>query len=162
MAWAFVLAISGADHPSLRSSEIARLEERRARLVAAERPTELLRSWLTHRAQRLTYSVSARDLPDLGDDPRLVRSGISDPLSLIGAASMVEGYVAQSLLGGLVSEYLLIPSSKADVVLHVYEPFETIDPASDDYATGRLIADLSEHRDARSRSRAEALIRAVS
>ncbi|MGR0319468.1 helix-turn-helix domain-containing protein [Agromyces sp. ZXT2-3] len=112
-------------------------------------------SWVRARSPRLALSASAADLPDLLDDPRLVRSGFSDPRAGLAASAVAEGYVSPADVDALVKDYLLVESDRPNVWLHV------ADIALDDEGRapiGFVIADLLDHSGARERGQAEQLL----
>lgn len=73
-----------------------------------------------------------------------------------GIASLdVEGYLGESLVGGILKDYLLVDADRdANVVLHVIPDGQYPFPAS----RLRLAADLAEHRGPREEARAAELL----
>ncbi|WP_229276236.1 hypothetical protein [Agromyces kandeliae] len=113
-------------------------------------------SWVRARSSRLALGASAADLPDLLDDVRLVRSGVSDPRAGLAASAVAEGYVSPADVDALVKDYLLVESDRPNVWLHV------ADIALDDEGRapiGFVIADLLDHSGARERGQAEQLMK---
>ena len=112
-----------------------------------------LRSVFRNRAQRRLLRAAPADLVDLRADDRwamlvdLGASGIASP--------DVEGYLAESLVEGILKDYLLVESDRdANVVLHVVSGGQYPYPDS----RLRLAADLAEHRGPREEARAAALL----
>ncbi len=112
-----------------------------------------LRSVLRNRAGRRLLRAAPADLADLRADERwamivdLGSSGIASP--------DVEGYLAESLVQGVLKDYLLVESDRdANVVLHVVSDGQYPYPDS----RLRLAADLAEHRGPREEARAAELL----
>ena len=112
-----------------------------------------LRSVLRNRAGRRLLRAAPADLADLRADERwamivdLGSSGIASP--------DVEGYLAESLVKGVLKDYLLVESDRdANVVLHVVSDGQYPYPDS----RLRLAADLAEHRGPREEARAAELL----
>lgn len=112
-----------------------------------------LRSVLRNRAGRRLLRASPADLADLRADERWAM--IVD-LGSSGIASLdVEGYLAESLVKGVLKDYLLVESDRdANVVLHVVSDGQHPYPDS----RLRLAADLAEHRGPRDEARAAELL----
>lgn len=164
--WA-VIAASEGDRDRLRSSgpaapararmQLKRLLEPAVEPVAGEEAVrELavsLRSLFRNRAERRLLRAAPADLADLRADDRwaaLVDLGASGI-----AAAEVEGYLAESDVGRLVKDYLLVDADRdANVVLHVIPDGQY--PFSDSRL--RLAADLAEHRGPREEARAAELL----
>lgn len=112
-----------------------------------------LRSVLRNRAGRRLLRAAPADLADLRADERwamivdLGSSGLASP--------DVEGYLAESLVEGILKDYLLVESDRdANVVLHVVSDGQYPYPDS----RLRLAADLAEHRGPREEARAAELL----
>ena len=112
-----------------------------------------LRSVFRNRAQRRLLRAAPADLADLRADERwamivdLGSSGIASP--------DVEGYLAESLVKGVLKDYLVVESDRdANVVLHVVADGQYPYPDS----RLRLAADLAEHRGPREEARAAELL----
>ena len=112
-----------------------------------------LRSVFRNRAQRRLLRAAPADLADLRADERwamivdLGSSGIASP--------DVEGYLAESLVKGVLKDYLVVESDRdANVVLHVVSDGQYPYPDS----RLRLAADLAEHRGPREEARAAELL----
>jgi excisionase family DNA binding protein len=112
-----------------------------------------LRSVFRNRAQRRLLRAAPADLVDLRADDRwamlvdLGASGIASP--------DVEGYLAESLVKGILKDYLLVESERdANVVLHVVSDGQYPYP----HSRLRLAADLAEHRGPREEARAAELL----
>lgn len=65
--------------------------------------------------------LSASELDEVREDPRVVPSGVSDHRSGMSAADLVEGYVLEGDLDAVVRDHLLVPagSARANVLLRV-------------------------------------------
>ncbi len=112
-----------------------------------------LRSVLRNRAGRRLLRAAPADLADLRADERwamivdLGSSGLASPDA--------EGYLAESLVEGILKDYLLVESDRdANVVLHVVSDGQYPYPDS----RLRLAADLAEHRGPREEARAAELL----
>ena len=159
MAWGLIDHLSDRRlgfSDGLSAHERYRVRQLADRLQASDNPALLLRSWLPRRAQRVELSCASRDLDDLAGDGRVVRSGISDERSGMSAASEFECYVLSADLASLEADYLLVPSARPNVFIHVVdrrvpEPVPLI----------VLAADLVEHNGARENSQAEKLLAAL-
>ena len=119
----------------------------------ASNPVPLLRSWLPKRADRIQLSSAEGDLRDLELDARIVRSGISDPRSGMSAGSELECYVLTPDLPALKAEYLLVPSARPNVYLHMSPRHLLKVPLI------LVAADLADHNGARENSQAEKLLK---
>jgi len=137
--------------------QLKRLLEPAAELAADEEVvTQLvvsLRSVLRNRAGRRLLRAAPADLAGLRADERwamivdLGSSGIASP--------DVEGYLAESLVEGVLKDYLLVEADRdANVVLHVVSDGQYPYPDS----RLRLAADLAEHRGPREEARAAELL----
>ena len=177
---AWVLALLAEDHDlAALSSDVSASEKSRARARLREILKEsidhassedgspnspgvasLLRQFLGGRAERRSFRAARGDLHDLRSDHRLQVSGVSLPASGIASGDIVEGYVSEAALPGLVREFLLSEAghAEANVVLHVVSPSVPkgwIHP--DNYLV--LAADLAEHHRPREARRAEQVVR---
>ncbi len=140
MAWAFIDLLSGGTtDPRLDPAEASRLRSRQLELRDHEQPARLLSSWLHSRCPVQRFAVAQDDGPRLIGDPRFAQSGISDPRAGINAAGEYEGYVHSRDIAGLVREFLLVPSSQPNVLLHVVER-TTVTPVP----FGLVVADLAD------------------
>ncbi len=164
--WA-VIAVEENDrdrlHPSGSAAsararlQLERLLEPAAEAVADEAAVSdlavALRSLFRNRAQRRLLRASPADLADLRADDRWAM--IVD-LGASGIASAgVEGYLDESLVDGVLKEYLLVEADRdANVVLHVLPAGQLPYPGS----RLRLAADLAEHRGPREEVRAAQLL----
>ena len=164
-AWAVIAAseddrdrvgVSGPAVSARARMQLKRLLEPAAEPVADEEVVRQLvvslRSVFRNRA-RATAACSAGDLADLRADERwamivdLGSSGIASP--------DVEGYLAESLVEGVLKDYLLVEADRdANVVLHVVPDGQYPYPDS----RLRLAADLAEHRGPREEARAAELL----
>lgn len=182
MAWAFIVALSSvaergdanepgsswsdlSQHLDLASAEQHRLNERIVRLLGADDPAPLLRSWLPKRAQRHLYSGAPEDVAALLSDHRLVRSGVSHSAAGISIRHELEGYVAACDERDVVDEYLLSEVAPHNVVLHVVADDGVLSLAEIGVDGGvmfaAVLADLADHRAAREDSRVLELLARV-
>ncbi|GEP32784.1 hypothetical protein NSZ01_05520 [Nocardioides szechwanensis] len=165
-AWAVIAAseddsdLVGVSGPAVSARvrmRLQRLLEPAAEPVAHEEVIRQLvvslRSVLRNRAGRRLLRAAPADLADLRADERwamivdLGSSGIASP--------DVEGYLAESLVEGILKDYLLVESDRdANVVLHVVSDGQYPYPDS----RLRLAADLAEHRGPREEARAAELL----
>ena len=115
-----------------------------------------LRARLRRRAARWLFRAAGADLPGLCSDTRWVPLGLSAPAGGLGAAEIVEGYVADADAAQLSADHLLVPVQRdANVVMHV------VPDGHQANAESRLLlaADLAEHRGPREELRAVELLR---
>jgi excisionase family DNA binding protein len=163
-----LLAVAASDlaaselSPSARSRARSRLRNLLVHASSAElddAAAHLVHA-LRNRAERALFVASPRDLPDVRDDERVHRSGVSLPESNMSVGAVAEGYVFSYDLDALVDDYLLSPAprSRANVILHVV-PSGAENPALaalDDVARSplALAADLAEHDGVREKSEA--------
>jgi len=165
-AWAVIAAseddrdrvgVSGPAVSARARMQLKRLLEPAAEPVADEEVVRKLvvslRSVLRNRAGRRLLRAAPADLADLRADERwamivdLGSSGIASP--------DVEGYLAESLVEGVLRDYLLVEADRdANVVLHVVSDGQYPHPDS----RLRLAADLAEHRGPREEARAAELL----
>lgn len=165
-AWA-VIAASEGDRDRLRSSGSAasaraRIQLKRLLEPAGEPPVgeedvrELaasLRLLFRNRAERRLLWAASEDVADLRADERW--AALVDVGSSGIAAGEVEGYLAESDVGRVVKDYLLVDSDReANVVVHVIPDGQFPFPDS----RLRLAADLAEHRGPREEARAAELL----
>lgn len=157
MAWALISALGG-DQPvdNLSPIQWSRLREYRDRLAHSECPAALLSSWLRQRGERLVYRAADADVNDLGNDPRLMPSGISDPRAGISSGDSVEVWLRDVMsLDGVVSDYLLLPDPKGQVVIHRGRKHREPQPP-----LGLVIADLADWNGPREDGRVAELLAA--
>ena len=165
-AWAVIAAseddrdrvgVRGAAVSARVRMQVKRLLEPAAEPVADEEGVRQrvvsLRSVLRNRAERRLLRAAPADLADLRADERwamivdLGSSGIASP--------DLEGYLAESLVEGVLKDYLLVEADRdANVVLHVVSDGQYPYPDS----RLRLAADLAEHRGPREEARAAELL----
>lgn len=165
-AWA-VIAVSEERHDRIRSNPRAASSRARSHLkrlleqgveppVSEEAVGDVavsLRSMFRNRAQRRLLRVAPADLSDLHDDARW--AALVDPGASGIASADVEGYLAESDVGGVMKDYLLVEADRdANVVLHVIPDGQHAFPD----ARLRLAADLAEHRGPREEARAAELV----
>jgi excisionase family DNA binding protein len=165
-AWAVIAASEndsdrvGVSVPAVSARarmQLKRLLEPAAEPVADEEAVRnlvvSLRSVLRNRAGRRLLRAAPADLADLRADERW---GMIVDLGSSGIASPdVEGYLAESLVEGILKDYLLVEADRdANVVLHVVSDGQYPYPDS----RLRLAADLAEHRGPREEARAAELL----
>jgi hypothetical protein len=140
MAWGLVDVVSGIREPHVAPSEKYRLSKLADRLHSASEPADLLRSWMKLRAQRLPVACAPADLADLAADSRVRASGIADVRAGMSAAGELEGYIEKEHWNAIRKEFLLIPSARPNVFVHVVEGdlVGDLDPFL-------IAADLAEH-----------------
>ena len=145
MAWAFIGLLSGgAMDPDLDPAETSRLRSRLREVAEHEDPARLLSSWLHSRCPVAKFAVSRDDGPRFAADARFVLSGISDPRARLSSSGEFEGYVMGNDLAALTQDFLLVPSSQPNVLLHV------VDHAIGSPAPlGLVIADLADRNSPR-------------
>jgi len=160
MAWGFISLLSGTDNPVLGATERYRLRQHLHQLLNDDDPSGLLMTWVRNRAERLCFNVQNVALENLRNDPRLVLSGVSDQRSGLSAAHQVEGYVSQDHLSSIIADYLLVPASPSNVVLHVVdEPHQF--PAPAPVRVGLVMADLADYCMAREDARVKEMMMEV-
>jgi excisionase family DNA binding protein len=159
MAWGLIDELSDrlfGFSDGLSPNERYRLREMADRLKVSDNAVPLLRSWLLRRAERMELSCADDDLDDLAHDVRVVRSGISDQRSGMSAASELEFYVVSADRAGLIADYLLVPSARPNVFVHVsHRRMPKLSPLV------VLAADLADHNGAREDSQAQKLLKAA-
>src|SRR5215207_5866753 len=95
MANAF-LRVAADEQPAVAGSELTRLL-RRLRQLADEShspdgdPADLLRAWMSERANRLALSVHPSDVGEILRDDRIQLSGVSHALAAMSGAPIAEG-----------------------------------------------------------------------
>lgn len=164
-AWLFALAACDAwkDAESdflVRVSPVERyrLNQRLQRWEDAAFSFPLLLSLLANRADRLEFSASRGDIPELKKDPRLRPSGVSHPESGLLANSELEAYVSRGDVDALVTDWFLVeakPGLRANVVLHV------ADNVPHELPILVVAADLAERPGAREQEAARELVRSI-
>lgn len=135
---------------SSRSRAIHRFVEA---VVARDYPALL--GWLSNRGSRKLYVAAGPDLGAVRADARLLLSGVSHADSGLEDPRMVEAYVSDSDLDGVVNDYWLerpVVDERPNVVLHVVP----VRPPE----VGRMLlaADLAEHGGPREVQRAHELL----
>jgi hypothetical protein len=165
--WAAAWLLDGGDAPWLSSADRSRL---RARLRAnAELTMECWLGWARSRADVMQLRADDTAQADLLSDSRIRLGGVSAAprvgLDLV-AAGQSEVYIAQGDLEAVTDEYMLLPSARSNVILHIvpgpwhlgmHEPADTGRPVP----RAIVVADLFEAGDARSRRAAQTLLTAV-
>jgi len=151
MRAALLARLNGNEAP-LAPSERVRLNRHITELCEAEQAPDLLRAWLRD-APPLRLDALPQDVADLADDERISPTGFSDPRAGIAAAGQLEARVADADLQAILDEYVLEPSERPTVLLHVVSerPSRPI-PQAD------LLADLAQHGGSRERSQVARLV----
>lgn len=139
---------------SLSRSSRSRAIHRFVKAVVARDYPALL-AWLSNRGSRNLYVVAAPDLNALRADGRLLTAGVSHPDSQLDDPRVVEAYVSEGDLEGVVGDYWLekpVVDERPNVVLHVVP----VQPPR----VGRMLlaADLAEHGGPREVRRAHELL----
>ncbi|WP_157603037.1 helix-turn-helix domain-containing protein [Rathayibacter sp. Leaf299] len=149
-----LLAVLSGEQPGvLSASENARLRGYRNALLHSPEPDRILGAWV-HERSALKLQVAPSDLADLSKDQRLVKTGFSDPRAEIAAAGQLEARVAEADVDALRREYLLRPSDRPNVLLHI-----TDEKPPSPLPLGLLLVDLARHEGVRERSRVAELLR---
>jgi hypothetical protein len=140
MTAALLLLLSGEpSHPKLTSTDSTRLRAYARRLREAPEPAALINSWLRTRAEHTSYRVSRTGMSSLVTDPRITKSGVSDPRTKLGVPAF-EGYLPRRSLRTIVRDYSLELSSTPNVFLHT-----TKVAVPKPVLLGITIADLAMH-----------------
>lgn len=151
-----LLAILSGDAPEgLSASERARLRRYRNELMRSPDPDRILGAWIREQAP-LKLQVAPSDLADLAADERIVKSGFSDPRAEIAAAGQLEARIAKDDAAAIRREYLLRPSERPNVLLHLAD-----EKPPSPLPLGLLLVDLAHHDGVRERSRVAELLRKV-
>ena len=154
ISWAFIDMLSGERPSGISNSERTRLKDKYQRLLTADEPADLLRSWLRKRDQLLFLQVHPRDVAAVREDPRLIPSGMSDDRSGLSAGHEAEGYVHLRDVGDLRARYLMADRLPTNVWLHVVER-----PVPRPAPIGLVLADLALHDGPREDQRVLTLLR---
>jgi excisionase family DNA binding protein len=120
-SWGLIDVSNGRRPAWARPQDVYHLRGLLARLLAADDPAALLRSWMPVRAQRLV--LSSWKPGSLANDPRVAASGISDDRSGMSGIRRFEGYVKESDARDVVARHVLAKASlsEANVILHVVD-----------------------------------------
>ncbi|WP_159621255.1 helix-turn-helix domain-containing protein [Ruania rhizosphaerae] len=129
------------------ASQLARLREKAERIKTepVETVIDLVRSWMAARAQTVELEAAPADLEAIGEDPRLLASGLSDPRTDLAVVGVCEGYIQRAELNAFADHHYLDPTAqdaRPNVVVHVLDhPLESTGIAP------RLLtaADLLDH-----------------
>jgi hypothetical protein len=148
--------LSGEQLAEISRRDLSRLTVRCQRLLHDSDPARLLRSWLRTRCPRQALRANPVDLSDLLLDPRVKRSGISDPRSMMSAGFEAEAYVTPADVDGLRGDYLLTDIGPANVWLHVVDR-----PIARPVPLGLVLADLADHRGPREDARVLEMVAAI-
>ncbi len=118
MARAFIEMV--ANQPlsvEIDPAERRRLEIKIKSLKDQSDPSISLRSWLKNRAVVYSFNASKSDLERLRNSRDIVLSGSSGELSQIQNREFLEGYLLSEDIEELAKNYLLVKSSKPNVIL---------------------------------------------
>ncbi|MEY9951248.1 hypothetical protein [Leifsonia sp. EB34] len=155
MAWALADELDGPGmHASrhLASTEVSRIRGKVERLKESDDPVALLSAWLADRADHRVFNADPGVVNELRADHRVIVSGISDERSGLSSFSEVEGYIGVDDLDDVVFDYLLVPGSRKNVVLHV------VDRRPTKIGNALLAVDLADRSTPRELTRARALL----
>lgn len=160
MAWALIRMLAG-EEPQVSAAERLRLRKCAARLRDSDGAADLLRAWGASRSERVKYNIAAADLDELRSDKRLQLSGLSAPDSGVVARSVVEAYVADDDVQGLIDDYFLVrpDDHRGNVILHVIDHEGPYAFPLSGLSWPLLAIDLAEHSGTRERERAAELVR---
>jgi excisionase family DNA binding protein len=140
MTAGMLLLLSGQPLPAqLTATDATRLRSYARRLRDSDAPADLLNSWLRTRATHVSYRVTPARMRSLADNPRIAKSGISDPRTKLVIPAF-EGYITSRSLRSLVRDYSLQPSTEPNVFLHA-----TKVALPQPVMLGITIADLAMH-----------------
>jgi len=140
MTAGMLLLLSGQPLPAqLTATDATRLRSYAQRLRDSDAPADLLNSWLRTRATHVSYRVTSARMRSLADNPRIAKSGISDPRTKLVIPAF-EGYITSRSLRSLVRDYSLQPSAEPNVFLHA-----TKVALPQPVMLGITIADLAMH-----------------
>ncbi|WP_146078059.1 hypothetical protein [Subtercola sp. Z020] len=156
MGIGLIAALSGQSVPGMSAPQRRRLRIYLSELRGATDPDRVLSAWIPQRPP-LQLSVAPSDLDDLGRDARITRTGFSDPRARVAAAGQLEVRVAEADLNDLQREYLLRPSDRPNVFVHVDDR-----ASSAPVPLGLLLVDLAHHPGVRERSRVADLLKEMS
>ncbi|MFT3877097.1 MAG: helix-turn-helix domain-containing protein [Propioniciclava sp.] len=120
-------ASPGAAWSAVEHRGRTRLSDHLRRLLLADDPAPLLRSWLPHRSERRVYAFRG-EMAELLGDARVVPGG-SHHAELPLSGGPADLHVAQSDIDDLVWEHLLVADPAGDVIVHV-EPSVRTDLAA--------------------------------
>jgi hypothetical protein len=156
MAWALIALLSGKEpHEALPVRRDRLVENLNRVLSAGDDAPALLSSWLRHRGERLRFSGDPSDLPELVADPRVMRSGVSDPRSGLSTTGSAEVWLRDfSQLQEVQGDFLLLPDMSGNVVIHRggFVHRDELAPL------GLVVADLADWNGAREDGRVMALL----
>ncbi len=146
--------LSGIPLPStLCTSEITRIRSYVERLRSRAGSEELISSWLHDRADHVGMSAPRHLVADLLTDARLSPSGVSDPRISARSLITVEGYVSESDVTQLVTDYQLTSTRRPNVILHVVRQ-----PIPHPVPIALSLADLADHQSPALRPAFQALL----
>jgi predicted nucleic acid-binding protein len=155
-ASALANALDNRAVPDLDPQERSRLRQRVEALRGPSAP-ELIRDWLSKRQLELRdLAANSRDLDQLLDDGRVARGGISDARSRLSSAGEAEIYVSQKDVDAVVRKWMLVPSERPNVRLHVVAELP-----DGDIPLAWMLADLAERGGPRELERVRDLVRGV-
>ncbi|MBU3646412.1 MAG: helix-turn-helix domain-containing protein [Candidatus Nanopelagicaceae bacterium] len=101
----------------LDPAEKRRLEIKLKSLKEKSDPSISLRSWLKHRAASYSFNASKSDLEKLRRSKDILLTGLSDESIGIGNHEGLQGYVVNKNIQELQKRYLLVNSTKPNVIL---------------------------------------------
>lgn len=158
-AWDFIAFLSDEPRTASIKTRPDRLLSYRSRLRdAGFKAPDLLATWLRLRGDRLVFRAQAEDARELLDDPRVMRSGVSDHRSGVGNADVAEVWLRDpGKRAAVLRDYLLIPAPAGNVVLHV----GSNSLESSQAPIGLVIADLADWNGPREDGRVVDLIAGI-
>lgn len=158
MAGAFLILAAGM-RPQVMPSEMSRLRQRLLQLADESRspngePSDMLRAWMSQRAERLALSIHASDIKDVLADQRIQASGVSHPFAAMSGAPIAEGYVHLDDADSLIEDHFMVPAkvpAQANVVLHVVSELPPVSRVL-------VAADLADYRADREDRQAKSIL----
>lgn len=142
--------------PDLDPQELSRLRKRVDALAGPDSP-ELIRDWLSKRQIEVRdLAANSRDLDQLLDDESVARGGISDARSRLSSAGEDEVYVAKRDVDAVARRWMLVPSERPNVRIHVVAQLP-----DGDIPLAWILADLAERGGPRERERVRELLRGL-
>jgi hypothetical protein len=153
-AAALANALDNRPLPELDPQERSRLRKRVDALAGPDSP-ELIRDWLSERQLEVRdLAANARDLNLLLNDERVIRGGISDPRPRLSSAGEAELYVAKKDADSVARKWMLVPSDRPNVRMHVVAELP-----DGDVPLAWILADLAERGGPRESQQVRELVR---
>jgi hypothetical protein len=147
-------ALDNRPLPELDPQERSRLRKRVDALAGPDSP-ELIRDWLSERQLEVRdLAANARDLDLLLNDERVARGGISDARPRLSSAGEAELYVAKKDADSVARKWMLVPSDRPNVRMHVVAELP-----DGDVPLAWILADLAERGGPRESQQVRELVR---